>query len=165
MKHQDLSLATEWRKEILTQSRSWTDIFLIILGSSVIIFLLMVAGLNVFSPKDSVSLQIFQKITIDSKTKDILSAIASAIGILFSMSIIPPIKKWYTPKKLNYRAAAADIIDKLIEKGTISKDQQHNLLNFADKYLGALESAESKADTEEMLMRACTEMAKVLEGS
>jgi hypothetical protein len=27
-----------------------------------------------------------------------------------------------------------------------------------------LESAESKADTEEMLMRACTEMAKVLEG-
>lgn len=165
MKYQDLSLATEWRKEILTRSRSLTDIFLIFLGISVIIFLLMVAGLNVFFPKAGSSLQIFQKITIDSKTKNILSAIASAIGILFSMSIIPPIKKWYTPKKLNYRAAAADIIGELKEKGTISKDQQQNLLNFADKYLGALESAESKADTEEMLMRACTEMAKVLEGS
>ena len=125
----------------------------------------MVAGLNVFFPKDGSSLQIFQKITIDSKTKNILSATASAIGILFSMSIIPPIKKWYTPKKLNYRASAAGIIDELKEKGTISKDQQQNLLNIADKYLGALESAESKADTEEMLMRACTEMAKVLEGA
>jgi hypothetical protein len=165
MKYQDFFLATEWKKEILTRSRIWTDIFLIFLGVVLIIFLLMVAGLNVFFPKDGSSLQIFQKITIDSKTKNILSAAASAIGILFSMSIIPPIKKWYTPKKLNYRAAAAGIIDELKEKGTISKDQHQDLLNITDKNLGALESAESKADTEEMLMRACTEMAKVLEGS
>ena len=165
MKNKNFSKATEWKNEIISRSRSFFNIILIFLGIIVVIFLLLVAGLNVFFPKSGSSLQIFQILTITAATKNILSAIASVIGILFSVSIIPPIKKWYTPKKLKYRAAATDIIDELKGKGIISDNNQKTLRDIAGRLLGALESPDSKADTEEMLMRASTEMAKVIEGS
>lgn len=162
MGKKDFTQVTTWRKEIVSKSRSLVNIFLLFLGILIMIYLCFTAVINVFSPKSG-ALQIFQIISIDSTTKDILSAIAAIIGFLFSLGIIPPVKKWYTPNKLYYRAAADAIIDGLKEEGKISDDRQQRLREINVRTLGALETPGSKADTEEMLTRAIEEMAKVVE--
>lgn len=164
MEKKNFTQATTWRKEIISKSRSPTNIFLLFLGILIVIYLCFTAGINVFFPKSG-ALQIFQIVSIDSTTKNILSAIAAIIGFLFSLNIIPAVKEWYTPKKLNYRAAADIIIDDLKEGGKISDHKQQRLREINVRTLGALEAPESKADPEEMLIRAITEMAKVVEDS
>jgi hypothetical protein len=161
MGKKNFTQATTWRKEIISKSRSLTNIFLLFLGVLILIYLCFTAGINVLFPKSG-SLQIFQIISIDSTTKNILSTIAAIIGFLFSLGVIPPVRKWYTPKKLNYRAAADAIIDDLKEEDKISNDKQQRLREINVRTLGALETPESKADTEEMMIRAITEMAKVV---
>jgi hypothetical protein len=162
MKYEDFYLETKWEKEIVAESRRTFNSILYYFGYFVIFFLVVIAVLIVFFQKDDSSLQICQKITINSLTMKVLSGIASAIGILISVSVIPPIKKWYTPNELYYRAAAAKIIDDLESNKKISKEQQQNLLNIADKHLGALESGERKADSKTKLAKACAEMAKII---
>lgn len=162
MKNEDLFSTAKWQEEIISKSKNWRDISFFSLGICIIVFLVITGALIVFFPKDDSPLQICNIITINSFFMKILGAIASTIGVLYTMSIIHPLKEWSTPRRCYYRGATVIIIDDLKNKNSISGVQHCKLLDIAVRVLGPLENGASQADHKETLERACNEMVDLL---
>jgi hypothetical protein len=148
-----------WRSNIRKQSKTLRNHLAYGGAVIVVVFLVLVGGLNAFFPSEGDVIEFSQAITIGRSAKTILSIIAVTLGLLFSLNVLPSIRNWYEPSCTRYRSAADQIIENLRAAGTIDQTKADDLKNISQRLLSPLEASISTADPEEMLIRASYELA------
>ena len=145
----DFSLSSTWQSEILRRSRRFIDIAKLIGGIITVALLVVASTCNIvpFLP--------------DCPTRWI-SAAAALFGVAFSLKFLPPVRDWYTPRRLYYRTAAVATIEELRQQGEITNPIEQRLKDVALRLLGPLEDRECKTNPEMLLSQACDEMAQVV---
>lgn len=147
----NFAVPSVWQSEILKRATHRIDIFKFVVGIIIVIFLFFVAFLN--SP-------LSQFLVV---RKEVLSLIAICLGITFSL-ILPPVRNWYTPKRVYYRSAAVAIVEELQQQEVITHENAEKLKDDALRLLGPLEDKNCKTNLKELLSQACDEMARVVKG-
>lgn len=157
----DYSTIVAWRKGVKRRSNPATNMVLAVLAVLTPVLLIAIAALNIAFPKDGSDLEVFG-LVIAAPTKDVLSFIAAALGLLFSLRALPSVRDWRTKPRRRYRLAAIQIITDLRNRDLIDDQDQSSLMSIAGSRLDATDEPNYQGDSEELLSLACSEMAKVM---
>ena len=164
MAKKNYNMARTWQREIRKRAFNIADILFRPLALIVVVFLIIAAILNVVFPKDGSDLVVYNSYTIGNSAKDWLSAIAAAIGILVSLSIIPPLKDWFSPVHTRYHSEAMNLIEELENEKCIDENEASQLRDIASKNLTTLDDKGVKSKkAKEQLHRASCEFSEVIE--